>query len=303
MFKLLPRRLWGISTTAFLLAFSLAALLYWLLPQSRATHHWSFPGILTIVGYINHNSELLIKQLRHDGYSRYTLNLQSGKVTTFVDPDTSKLDLVQSRTIPFQLSLDAVLGQPADQIRLIDYRSRRLTQLPTGGTTFNLTGGGFAFGAGRQIYSSDLSTAGGIAMTPNEQWLLLTFVKPTKLANVNTWIKSKTGWNLPGNTHTNHAALFNLATLEVTRFELPTRHVPCYEMHPDNRGFAVTELHQTNGVDIPADLTSTITWYTLPPASPHHSRNQWLAILATFLVPILVSKYRSRKFTTRALPT
>ena len=297
MTRCLTYRLLGVTPAALLLAFALAAFLYWLLPQSRATHHWSFPGILYIVGFVNQNRELLVMQHRHDGYSRYTLDLHSGKSTPFTEPDTSKLDLAQSLPLPFSLFAKSTETNTVSRLELRDERSNRVMSLPTNLSMLNLSQGTFSVYSGQYMQSTSLSTAGYSAISPNEQWLLISCHQPTPFSKIAAWIKNKTGWNLPdpAKTIVHHAILFNLHTTEQTRFELPTRNIPCFEMHPDNLGFAVTDLHNTSVNNVPPDLTSTITWYTLPPASPQHSPYQWLAILSTFLLPLLISKYRCKR--------
>ena len=296
-FQLLGRRWWGVSGWGYLFSLSLAVLVYWLLPGSRAVHQWSFRGVAYIVGFVEQDRAMLVKQLGGDG-CWYVLDLTSGAVQQYTDPESvRKSDLKQASRVPYVLfKTRKMLGEPSSKIELKDERTGKVRNISTNGKSdfVRITQGGFSM-TGRTIYQTvELKTDGEVAMSMDERWLLLSESKDGTLTQFISWLRQKTGWNWPFVWDANYrqAIVVDLFTKETNCFVLSKHKNPRFEVHPQGDGFAVVDtspqlvsIHHI-GQDIG---NTTIEWYSLPVRRGNHSAGEWGVIAGTFGASVLLS--------------
>jgi hypothetical protein len=293
MLKLLSRRWLGVTGWGYLFSLLLAVGVYWILPTSRAVHQWSFSGIAYVVGFMDQDRTMLVKQIQHDGHGKYKIDLQSGQVERYADPETSGPDdLKQTSKMPYTLMrIVSLANNTPNKLELIDKRNKAIHTIP-GDTTYIWLHGGMDTSNGRRTNFAELTTSGSAAMSLDERWLLMTFNQPKLWNSLIAWLREKTGWAWPfdsdGSIH--HAIIIDLVNDERTSFPLPAGRVTQFEVHPQGLGFAVLDGNSYSTLPTHQDEKHTmIEWYSLPVGPAHHSQEQWSFILGAFALPIAIS--------------
>ncbi len=292
MLQFLSRRWWGVSGWTFLLSLMLAAFMFWVLPTSRAVHQWSFQGLAYVVGFMNQGRTLLVKQIRHDGYCRYKINLQSGHVEQCIEPVAMGQDeLQQTSKVPYSLTRTVYFAneKPCELI-LTDGRTGKAHTIPGNNSDIYLGVGGGVIGGRKSSEVKELETSGRAAMSLDERWLLITHSQPMFWNNLIVWLRQKTGWTLSfvseGSIY--HATAIDLLNDVRTVFSLRAARVPEFDVHPQGLGFAVVEGNP-GYLALPSEKNNyqtMIEWYSLPLRPAFHSFQQWCLIFAAFAVPV-----------------
>lgn len=298
MLKFLNRRWRGVTGWVYLFALVSAGLMYWMLPATQAAYQWSFRGVAYVVGFVDQNRGMLVKQLWGDGCCWHVINLSTGAEQQYADLEgVDKSCLIQSSRVPYILSrTTGLLGNQANKLVLLDERTEKVHDITNKLSDHSvlLGTGGMAVTGWNAYTSVELKTEGDAAMSKDGRWLLMSQFEIKEWNRLITWLQQKTGWNwaFAFKDENWNGVLIDLLTNETSFFVLSIHHSPRYEVHPDGLGFAVVDDDpkslSING--LPQDIgQTTIQWYVLPFGVKHHTLNQWAMITGAFALPLLLS--------------
>lgn len=292
MLKVLSRRWLGVTVWAYLLALSLALLVYWLLPKDAALHRWTFNGTVAVVGFTPDQSQMVLAI--HGGYA--FLDLKTGMVERVsAIEDSDRQQLVVPEKVPYQLSYTAFFFENrSPEIDLVNTRDGSRRNVPVNDSAVNVASGGITIG-GRVHATIKLSTSGRVAMSPDHSRLLLSSRRFSNWFRMMNWMEENWNWSpswLPEGT-SHHMLIVNLLDNTLTEHELRFHRDTKFVIHPAGTGFAVVDRDWFFNAS--ANKPSTISWYALPPGTAHHTLNQWLAILGAFMIPVLFSFSRRKR--------
>jgi len=292
--QFLSRRWLGASVWVYVLAFAMAAWMYWLLPTSSLIHRWELSGAYQIEGFSRVDNNVLIISPLKNRDERLQLDTVTGKMNRRAATDEESHQVISSQELPYQLlylQLSRYFGDSPAKLSLKNKRDGSERNISCNDCDIQVAYI-YAGNSGSTGATVSLSTSGLVAISSNERWLILLSSKVQGWVSLKNWLIDKTGWSLSflPNDFKYKAFIFDLQTDKMTTSDLSAKHDPEFIIHPDNTGYAVHDLYRNfaSSPD-PAGEETIISWYSLPPGPSYHTRNQWLLILAMFLTPILLA--------------
>src|SRR5260221_8807522 len=103
-YQFLNRRWLEASGWVYILAFGMAAWMYWLLPPSSLIHRWELSGAYQIEGFSAVDTKLLIVSQLTNRDERFQLDTITGAIKRCAATGEEKLQVFSSQKLPYQLT-------------------------------------------------------------------------------------------------------------------------------------------------------------------------------------------------------